>query len=116
MLRCSHCSQHTAKDTVSHAAAKGRKDLQQSAVLAAVLADLEGGALEEAPAAPIGCAANRAGQVVAEFAEESDGWALAAWFLAPNHRLNDRRPVDVLGTTPKAVVEAASADRLVARQ
>ena len=53
-------------------------------------------------------------QVLAELASEFDGWTLAMWFAQPNAWLNERRPVDVLGSDVAAVVEAARADRFIA--
>jgi len=43
-----------------------------------------------------------------------DDWELAWWFANPNAWLKGQAPVDVLGVDPRAVVEAARADRYVA--
>ena len=53
-------------------------------------------------------------QVVAELAEDFDGWALAVWFAHANSWLQDRRPVDLLDSQMNRVLEAARADRFVA--
>ncbi len=53
-------------------------------------------------------------RVLPELAGEFDGWELANWFATANSWLDDRRPVDVLATNLRAVLEAARADRFVA--
>ena len=44
-----------------------------------------------------------------------DEWGVATWFALPNARLGDDAPVDVLERNPNAVLQAARADRSVAR-
>jgi len=44
-----------------------------------------------------------------------DDWELASWFALPNTWLGDDTPVDVLRRDPHAVVQAARADRFIAR-
>lgn len=41
-------------------------------------------------------------------------WELALWFAQPSPWLLGRTPADVLATEPKAVLEAAGADRFIA--
>jgi len=53
-------------------------------------------------------------QVLAELGGDFDGWARAAWFVAPNPWLNGRRPVDLLKSNLLGVLDAARADRFVA--
>lgn len=53
-------------------------------------------------------------QVVAELADEFDGWGLAVWFAHPNCWLQDRRPVDLLNSQLSQVLEAARTDRFIA--
>jgi hypothetical protein len=47
--------------------------------------------------------------VRAELPELWSGWTVAMWFAMPNSRLQDRRPVDVLGSDVAAVLQAAQA-------
>ena len=42
-------------------------------------------------------------------------WTIAIWFAQPNSWLADQRPVDLLHCNLAAVVQAARADRFVAR-
>ncbi len=53
-------------------------------------------------------------QVLVELSGEFDDWSLAAWFAEPNSWLDDQRPVDLIATDLKSVVEAARADRFIA--
>jgi hypothetical protein len=53
-------------------------------------------------------------QVMGELNSEFDDWRLAVWFTQPNAWLHGGKPVDVLDTKLKAVIEAARADRFVA--
>ena len=53
-------------------------------------------------------------QVLAELSGEFDDWSLAAWFAEPNSWLDDQRPVDLIATDLRSVVEAARADRFIA--
>ncbi|XVJ70779.1 MAG: hypothetical protein HEQ39_15045 [Rhizobacter sp.] len=53
-------------------------------------------------------------QVMGELNTEFDDWSLAVWFTQPNAWLHGDKPVDVLGTDLKAVIDAARADRFVA--
>ncbi|MGJ7498001.1 hypothetical protein ACSFA8_23405 [Variovorax sp. RT4R15] len=53
-------------------------------------------------------------QVLAELVTVFDGWTLAIWFAQPNPWLNDRSPVDLLGSNLSGVLEAARADRFIA--
>ena len=54
-------------------------------------------------------------QVVAELADTFDDWELAAWFAQPNSWLQDAAPVEVIDVDQPAVLQAARADRFVAR-
>ncbi len=53
-------------------------------------------------------------QVLAELANDLDGWSIAGWFAASNPWLSQRRPVDLLDIDLPAVLQAARADRFVA--
>lgn len=53
-------------------------------------------------------------QVLAELADQFDGWALAVWFAQPNHWLHGARPVDLLNSNLAEVLEAARTDRFIA--
>jgi hypothetical protein len=44
-----------------------------------------------------------------------DDWDLATWFALPNTWLDDEAPVDVLSRDPHATLQAARADRFIAR-
>jgi hypothetical protein len=56
-----------------------------------------------------------AAAVLAELAGVFDDWELASWFAEPNAWLLGRRPVDTLQADTQAVLDAARADRFVAR-
>ncbi|MEP7298320.1 MAG: hypothetical protein ABI702_19220 [Burkholderiales bacterium] len=51
--------------------------------------------------------------VLAELAPAFDGWDVASWFTRPNGWLDDRPPVDLIGSNLAAVLGAARADRFV---
>jgi hypothetical protein len=53
-------------------------------------------------------------QVLAELADEYDGWDLAVWFARPNQWLQGARPVDRLNSNFAQVLEAARTDRFIA--
>lgn len=53
--------------------------------------------------------------VLDEFDGTFDDWDLATWFALPNAWLGDSAPVDVLERDPHAVLQAARADRFIAR-
>ena len=53
--------------------------------------------------------------VLREFDGTFDDWELAAWFALPNAWLQDDSPLDLLPLDPHAVLDAARADRFVAR-
>ena len=53
--------------------------------------------------------------VVRELHDVFDDWDLATWFAQPNSWLNDAVPVDVIEHDQPAVVDAARADRFIAR-
>ena len=53
--------------------------------------------------------------VLDEFDGTFDDWDLATWFALPNAWLGDDAPVDVLPLDPHGVLQAARADRFVAR-
>ena len=53
--------------------------------------------------------------VLDEFDGTFDDWELATWFALPNTLLGDDAPVDVLRRDPHAVLQAARADRFIAR-
>lgn len=44
-----------------------------------------------------------------------DGWEMAGWFVRPNSALADGAPLDRIAGDPAAVLQAARADRFVAR-
>jgi len=52
--------------------------------------------------------------VLAELNSVFDDCEVAQWFATPNSSLTGRSPVDVIGTQPAAVLEAARVDRFVA--
>jgi hypothetical protein len=54
-------------------------------------------------------------RVVDELADTFDAWELAAWFVEPNSWLQDAAPVDVIDFDLPAVLQAARADRFIAR-
>jgi diguanylate cyclase (GGDEF)-like protein len=54
------------------------------------------------------------GQVLAALGVGDDGWAMAHWFIRPNARLDNRRPVDLMSSALPAVLDAARADRFAA--
>ena len=53
--------------------------------------------------------------ILDEFEGTFDDWDLATWFALPNSWLGDEAPVDVLPLDPHATLEAARADRFIAR-
>ena len=53
--------------------------------------------------------------VLQELCEVLGDWELAHWFVQPNCWLSDAAPVDALGSEPEAVIDAARADRYIAR-
>jgi hypothetical protein len=53
--------------------------------------------------------------ILDEFEGTFDDWDLATWFALPNAWLGDDAPVDVLPLDPHAVLQAARADRFIAR-
>jgi len=53
-------------------------------------------------------------KVRAELAAEFDGWEVASWFATPNAWLRDRRPVDLLDSNLREVLETARIDRYIA--
>jgi hypothetical protein len=57
----------------------------------------------------------RVSAVLGEFDGTFEDWELASWFALPNTWLGDEAPVDVLPRDPHAVLQAARADRYVAR-
>jgi hypothetical protein len=54
-------------------------------------------------------------QAIAELRDVFDDWDLALWFAQPNAWLKDSSPVDLLAQDDTAVLQAARADRFVAR-
>ncbi|GJH22677.1 hypothetical protein CBA19CS22_39065 [Caballeronia novacaledonica] len=48
--------------------------------------------------------------VLKVFGSSKDGWALAFWFASVNSYLGGARPLDVLQSHPKRVIEAAEAE------
>ena len=55
------------------------------------------------------------GQVVDELAGTFDDWELAAWFAQPNSWLQNTAPVELIDVDQRAVLQAARADRFIAR-
>ena len=53
--------------------------------------------------------------VLDEFGRTFDDWELASWFALPNTWLGDDTPIDVIRRKPHAVIQAARADRFIAR-
>ena len=53
-------------------------------------------------------------QVLKTLGTGFEGWSCAAWFARPNSWLNNRAPVDLLGTHLAEVLEAARTDRFIA--
>jgi len=53
--------------------------------------------------------------VLDEFDGTFDDWDLATWFALPNSWLADEAPIDVLDVDAGAVLQAARADRFIAR-
>ena len=53
--------------------------------------------------------------VLDEFDGTFDDWDLATWFALPNAWLGEDAPVDVLPLDPHGVLQAARADRFIAR-
>lgn len=53
--------------------------------------------------------------VLDEFDGTFDDWELATWFALPNAWLGDEAPVDMLERDAQAVLDAARADRFIAR-
>ena len=53
--------------------------------------------------------------ILDEFEGTFDDWDLATWFAMPNRWLEDEAPVDALLVDPHAVLQAARADRFIAR-
>ena len=53
--------------------------------------------------------------VLDEFDGTFEDWDLASWFALPNTWLGDEAPVDALPRDPHAVLQAARADRFIAR-
>ena len=56
-----------------------------------------------------------AAAVLVELAGTFDDWELARWFAEPNAWLQGRTPADALQADSQAVLDAARADRFVAR-
>jgi hypothetical protein len=54
-------------------------------------------------------------EVIAELESDFNDWEVAQWFAQANAWLRDRRPMDVVAIDGPAVVQAARADRSVAR-
>jgi hypothetical protein len=53
--------------------------------------------------------------VLDEFDGTFDDWDLATWFALPNAWLGDNAPVDALEQDPLSLLQAARADRFIAR-
>jgi hypothetical protein len=58
---------------------------------------------------------NDASQVIDELADTFDDWELAEWFAQPNAWLQGAAPVDLIDADLPAVLQAARADRFIAR-
>jgi len=54
-------------------------------------------------------------EVVSELAGALDDWDVALWFATPNSWLDGATPVDTIGIDAAAVLQAARADRFIAR-
>lgn len=57
----------------------------------------------------------RVTEILRTLTEVLDDWELALWFAQPNGWLDDQAPVDVLDFNPRGVLDAARADRFIAR-
>ncbi|MCK9689460.1 hypothetical protein [Scleromatobacter humisilvae] len=53
--------------------------------------------------------------VIRELVDVFDDWELATWFALPNTWLQGRTPVDAIAAHSSAALEAARADRFIAR-
>jgi hypothetical protein len=53
--------------------------------------------------------------VLDEFDDTFEDWDLTSWFALPNNWLGDEAPVDILPRDPHVVLQAARADRFIAR-
>ena len=53
-------------------------------------------------------------RVMSELNGAFDSWEIAVWFVQPNTWLKNQRPLDLMGTQDKDVLQAARADRFVA--
>lgn len=53
-------------------------------------------------------------RVLAELSGAFDGWSAAHWFVAPNARLRECTPIELLGAQLEAVLDAARADCVIA--
>ena len=53
--------------------------------------------------------------VVRELADVFDDWSLALWFAQPNAWLDEHAPLEIVNADARAVLDAARADRYVAR-
>ena len=54
-------------------------------------------------------------ELLHELTEVFDDWDLALWFAQPNSWLDQQAPVALLNLDPKGVLDAARADRFIAR-
>jgi len=54
-------------------------------------------------------------EVVAELSGALDDWDVAIWFATPTSWLEGATPVDAMGVEPASVLQAARADRFIAR-
>jgi acyl-CoA synthetase (AMP-forming)/AMP-acid ligase II len=54
-------------------------------------------------------------EVIEELSGAFDDWDLARWFAQPNSWLRNAAPVDVIDADQPAVMQAARADRYIAR-
>lgn len=54
-------------------------------------------------------------RILRELTDIFDDWEIAVWFSQANQWLADRTPVDALVDDPAAVLDAARADRFIAR-
>ncbi|MCK9689469.1 hypothetical protein [Scleromatobacter humisilvae] len=61
------------------------------------------------------CVRSEVVAVIAELTSAYDDFEIAHWFAEPNGWLAGTRPVEILRQSPEEVLEAARADRYVAR-
>jgi hypothetical protein len=54
-------------------------------------------------------------RILSELTPFLDDWDVALWFSRPNAWIDDQSPIDVIASNPNAVLQAARADRYIAK-